>query len=335
MTTLNQQLSAEKTPVILPSIQSEIVTATISPLTLKNSLAVSDYINNPATTPANDQYAPYYTAMLAKFNSHASVVAMNANNEVVGVALGIYHPQTKSVHVTHFNAASGFSDLEDEMLEKLRQQAATEYHAESIITETALSSIGQSASDSFITVSSPFQMDYISPRKNTITLRHPTKDDAQAMLDVVLETNKESSQGGLDIYALKSYQRMCDTFAETSLVATIDDKVVGFMTGFLMPNTPEPELFVWQVGVDPKDQGNGIGPMLLRTIVEQASIKSFVTTIEGDNKPSQNAFAKLARKMGINFSHTGEEIPTEVLTPVGAQHQHDPELIFAGRPAPA
>lgn len=159
--------------------------------------------------------------------------------------------------------------------------------------------------------------------REDLMLRHPTREDAQAMLDVVLATNAENPKGGLDIYALSSYERMAGPFSETSMIAEENGKVVGFITGFLLPGKDDPELFIWQIGVPPEHQGKGIGPSMQIRLAEQLNVQRILTTIEGVNEQSQGAFWKLAGYMGSKLEPTGQVVSGEILG-----NGHDTEIYF-------
>ncbi|MBM4511251.1 diaminobutyrate acetyltransferase [Rhodococcus hoagii] len=58
----------------------------------------------------------------------------------------------------------------------------------------------------------------------------------------------------LDLNSSYSYLLWCRDFQDTSIVATADDRVVGFVTGYVRPEVPA-TLFVWQVAVDEDQRG--------------------------------------------------------------------------------
>src|SRR5690625_6912899 len=54
----------------------------------------------------------------------------------------------------------------------------------------------------------------------------------------------------------------CEIFAETSIVAERDGETVGFISGFIHPDTPN-TLFIWQVAVNQSERGQGLGTKML------------------------------------------------------------------------
>ena len=56
----------------------------------------------------------------------------------------------------------------------------------------------------------------------------------------------------------------CTHFADTSVAVTLDDEMVGFISGHLIPERPD-TLFIWQVAVSKKARGQGLaGRMTFR-----------------------------------------------------------------------
>lgn len=80
-------------------------------------------------------------------------------------------------------------------------------------------------------------------------------------------------------------------------VAIDDEVVVGFATGivYLHPDTPEPELWIDEVGVAPSHRRRGLGARLIRTLLERGGavgcLKAWVLTSEG-NTPARGLFAR-------------------------------------------
>lgn len=306
---------------------------TLSP---DNSLAVSNLIN--ANASESDQYASYYPAMIANFMPKASAIAKDASGKIVGTSLNMFRAEDKSIIGSHFKTAAGHEFLQDALLQHAEESAIENYGAKTILAKSgllngssqSLKTLGLSPEEDPILITD-IEPDYMDEAHGQpIVLRRPTLNDAQGMLDVVLDTNKINDKGGLDIYALESYERMCTDFAATSMVATTGGKIVGFITGFLMPGTPESELFIWQIGVDTDGQGKGIGGNMLIELAKRSKATGFVTTIEENNMASQRVFQKLADQMGIGFRLTRDKIETNMLSNPEDAHPHQPEHVFRG-----
>lgn len=90
---------------------------------------------------------------------------------------------------------------------------------------------------------------------------------------------------------------LCEFFADTCVVAERNNQIVGFISSFIQPSAND-TLFVWQVAVDPSQQGNGLGKALLRELLNQSScdeIQYVEATISPSNLPSKSLFKGLAR----------------------------------------
>lgn len=116
-------------------------------------------------------------------------------------------------------------------------------------------------------------------------------------------------------------------FAATSCaVLTEKGKLVGFVSGYLIPDRPD-TLFIWQVAVDSSARGLNLGArmmshILAREVCEQ--VKYLETTVTGSNDASAAMFSKLARLLGA------PEIEKTIL--FDQQHHfnghHDSEVLF-------
>jgi GNAT superfamily N-acetyltransferase len=60
-----------------------------------------------------------------------------------------------------------------------------------------------------------------------------------------------------------------DHFHRTSLLASLDDAVIGFLVGILSPSTPE-DAYIHFVGVAPTARGTGLGRVLYERFFELA-----------------------------------------------------------------
>ncbi|NEW37476.1 diaminobutyrate acetyltransferase [Nocardia cyriacigeorgica] len=105
----------------------------------------------------------------------------------------------------------------------------------------------------------------------------------------------------LDTNSSYAYLLWCRDFAATSVVAEVDDRVVGFVIGYLRPESPR-TVFVWQVAVDHEQRGRGLGVAMLDRLVDNLidaegnGIDALETTVSPDNPASIAMFAALARR---------------------------------------
>src|SRR6187431_2111779 len=93
-------------------------------------------------------------------------------------------------------------------------------------------------------------------------LRPPRGTDAIGIRDLVAET------GVLDLNSTYAYLLLSTDFAETSIVADVDGRLQGFITGYRPPQRPD-VLFVWQVAVAPSAQRGGLAAAMLDAVVDR------------------------------------------------------------------
>lgn len=132
------------------------------------------------------------------------------------------------------------------------------------------------------------------------------------------------SESTLDQNSAYKYILMSEFFAESCVVAKENEKVVGFITGFIPPKKPD-TIFVWQIGVDATQRGKGLGSKLLIELVNQQNsdeITHVEATITPSNKASQALFERLAKN--FNTECQISEFFEERLFPKG----HEEEMLF-------
>jgi L-2,4-diaminobutyric acid acetyltransferase len=128
----------------------------------------------------------------------------------------------------------------------------------------------------------------------------------------------------LNLNSSYAYLLWCRDFSDTSVVARLDDTVVGFVTGYLRPTAQE-TLMVWQVAVDPTQRGKGLAAALLDGLLDRlvpAGVRYLETTVTQDNTASNRLFQSLAgrRSAGIERS--------ELFGPHDFPDQHDAEFRY-------
>jgi len=125
----------------------------------------------------------------------------------------------------------------------------------------------------------------------SIALRHPTADDGLAVHQLVIDT------GVLDVNSSYAYVAHLHHFASSCVVAVLDGRIVGFVTGYLLPEQPD-TLFVWQVGVSSAARGKGLAKRMLRWLLAaQPGATWLHTTVTPDNTASIALFHSLARSV--------------------------------------
>lgn len=120
----------------------------------------------------------------------------------------------------------------------------------------------------------------------------------------------------------------CDHFAATSVIAKAEDEVVGFISGYRVPQRQD-TLFIWQVAVDQSQRGSGLATRMLETILsraELADVRYIETTITQSNQASWALFTRLAKRLNaplnkseyyISSTHFKGEHDTEMLVRIG------------------
>lgn len=124
-----------------------------------------------------------------------------------------------------------------------------------------------------------------------VVLRHARATDGYQLHQLV------AASPPLDTNSVYCNLLQCQHFAETSVAALSGDKLIGFISGYLLPSDPE-TLFIWQVVVADKARGNGLAKRMLNWLVDQPSTESarhLITSITPDNQASWMLFEGLAQ----------------------------------------
>jgi L-2,4-diaminobutyric acid acetyltransferase len=124
-----------------------------------------------------------------------------------------------------------------------------------------------------------------------IILRVPSADDGPALHDLIT-----------DCPPLDRNSRYCNLlqvthFAETAVVAERCGRLLGSITGYLMPRAPD-TLFIWQVAVHEHARGHRLATRMMDAIVDRdicRRVRWLETTIDPDNAASWRAFEKFAK----------------------------------------
>jgi len=130
------------------------------------------------------------------------------------------------------------------------------------------------------------------------SFREPELDDGKKVWELVKST------GVLDLNSSYQYLMWCKYFANTSIVVEREEEIVGFISGFIKPESPD-TLFVWQVAVAKSERGRGLATQMLQHLLEQDALQDvqFVeATISPSNIPSQRLFRGLSRKWNANLN---------------------------------
>lgn len=129
-----------------------------------------------------------------------------------------------------------------------------------------------------------------------IHFRKPTENDGSEMYRIVKQSKV------LDVNSPYSYLMWSKYFRKTSIIASCENEVIGFVTGFLQPETPN-TLFIWQVAVDEKYRGHGLATKLIEQLLvrlRKENVTYLEATVTPSNIPSSNLFKGIAKKQKTN-----------------------------------
>ncbi|NEO10453.1 MULTISPECIES: diaminobutyrate acetyltransferase [unclassified Moorena] len=129
-----------------------------------------------------------------------------------------------------------------------------------------------------------------------ITYRHPRLEDGLEVYHLIKKCPP------LDVNSQYYYYLICSDFKNTCVVAEYEQKIIGFISGYLKPENSKC-LFIWQVAVAEKARGRKVATNMLKWLTKQpnfSDIQSLETTISPANKLSQNLFMGFAEENKAN-----------------------------------
>jgi L-2,4-diaminobutyric acid acetyltransferase len=132
-----------------------------------------------------------------------------------------------------------------------------------------------------------------SALETEIRLRQPLPTDGAALHRLIAECPP------LDANSLYCNLLHCTHFATTSVAAELDGQLVGFVSGYLVPSTPQ-TVFVWQVAVSPLVRKRGLAQRMLHELLQRPACRDaefLHTSVTPDNHASKALFSSLARDL--------------------------------------
>ena len=139
----------------------------------------------------------------------------------------------------------------------------------------------------------------IETPKGTVRLRSPEASDGTAVQALIARC------APLDQNSLYMNLIQCDHFAETCVLAECDGEVLGWISAHVPPGRSD-TIFVWQVAVDARARGMGLGRRMLAALLDRpacARVRRLETTITRDNDGSWALFRSFARRLGGDLTH--------------------------------
>lgn len=144
----------------------------------------------------------------------------------------------------------------------------------------------------------------------SVVFEPPVPADGVAMWRLTADS------GVLDVNSRYAYVLWCRDFADTSVVARLGGRVVGFVTGYRRPDEPT-TLMVWQAAVGDDARGRGIAAAMLHALAERLRPRHLETTVSPDNVASTALFTRFAQSHNAPMERS-ELFGTDVL---GAGHE--------------
>jgi L-2,4-diaminobutyric acid acetyltransferase len=125
-----------------------------------------------------------------------------------------------------------------------------------------------------------------------LVLRKPQASDGPRVSQLV------ASSPPLDFNSAYCHLLQCTDFAETCVLAERDGAVLGWISAYRPPATPE-HLFVWQVAVATEARGEGLAGKMLDELVARpaaAGATILTATVTQENAASWRLFEAFARR---------------------------------------
>ena len=128
-----------------------------------------------------------------------------------------------------------------------------------------------------------------------VAFRAPVPADGPIVWELVENT------AGLDSNSVYYYTLWFRDFADGSLVATVDDELVGFLTGYRRPDEPD-TYFVWQTAVNPRHGIPFLGVKLFQAAADQQvakGVRYVEATVSAQNKAIIMVLKQFAKKHSV------------------------------------
>jgi len=160
------------------------------------------------------------------------------------------------------------------------------------------------------------------PQAGGVEFRAPTVDDGPAIAALIADCPP------LDRNSTYCNLLQCTHFAATCVVAERTDRVVGWLSAYRLPDSPD-TLFVWQMAVADTARGEGLAARLLDELLIRsacAGVRRLRTTITPGNAASWAVFRRLAQRLNAPITdapwliagrHLPEGHETEHLVTIG------------------
>ncbi|MEZ6095241.1 MAG: diaminobutyrate acetyltransferase [Pirellulaceae bacterium] len=125
-----------------------------------------------------------------------------------------------------------------------------------------------------------------------LVFSNPAISDGRFIYDLVVQSNV------LDVNSRYAYLLWCSEFGQHSIVCTKGKTLVGFVNAFRPPDRQD-HLFVWQIAVDERMRGMGLGLRLLCELVDlpaNRDIRFLDAHVGESNEASAKLFTSFANR---------------------------------------
>lgn len=125
-----------------------------------------------------------------------------------------------------------------------------------------------------------------------LRFRTPRLEDARTIRNLIKQCPP------LDVNSCYAYLLQSFHHHDTCVIAESGVCLAGYVSAYRPPNRPD-TLFVWQVAVDAKFRGKGLGGQMINEILARPSSRGIVrleTTVSPGNDASEKLFRNLARQ---------------------------------------
>ncbi|HAG97087.1 MAG: hypothetical protein CMK83_20790 [Pseudomonadales bacterium] len=143
----------------------------------------------------------------------------------------------------------------------------------------------------------------MNPRPNQkldLCFRAPVSQDGASVHNLI------SQCPPLDTNSMYCNLLQCSHFADTSVAVTLHDELVGFISGYILPDRPN-TLFIWQVAVSSAARGQGLAGRMIEHILARPACKQVAfleTTVTADNDASWGLFEGVARRLDTELNRS-------------------------------
>ena len=127
-------------------------------------------------------------------------------------------------------------------------------------------------------------------RSEALRLRKPQPRDGGRVWQLIRECPP------LDRNSMYCNVLQCTDFADTCIMAELENRIVGWISGY-RPPADDGTLFIWQVAVHEQARGMGLAKKMLSRLLQRSACKDVAylkTTITEDNAPSRALFQSFA-----------------------------------------